>query len=620
MVSPGLRARRRWLFGGVLLLLVWLGIELLAAAAGWIATGEPRWWRTPIVGPAAPVAAAQQAAQAAAQRGIALHPFLGFVVDASLGPVQGFAVSRHGFVDDAEPLRASRPDRYVVGLVGGSVAQQLGVYAGGELAQALQRSAAVGGRTVEIVRLGIGGWKQPQQLLAVQVLQALGGHFDCIVNLDGYNEVALVEENVPLGVPAWFPRSWAQLADAHPEPAQLRRFGQLQLLDDRLLELQHSGASWSPLVHFLRRQAAQRATAQQAQLRAEIAAAPAGGYAVTGPGPGSPSVEAGRAEMAAVWARSSIALHEHCRARSIPYFHLLQPNQYVPGQKPIGAAEAAVALQPGSSWERGAVLGYPLLRAEVPRLQAAGVAFTDLTGIFADHQEPLYVDACCHLGPRGNSLLAEQVAAAVRRRLELDGCTLQSLAPEPQWLLQPVAIAPPVWAIDQAGVRHDVAGHGLGTELVADPADLVEIGLGGSVRALRRGRGRLQIRHQGLRAEVELVAAWPDRLVLADAWPAVGAPQLDVECDGGVLRIRCSGLPEVPLRLLAIADRPLPDRAPGAELAGTVLVPLGPGASVQYEQPHRAPAGVPTFLRVYALGADASAVVATSSTVVVTQG
>ncbi|MCU0863407.1 MAG: hypothetical protein MUC36_06430 [Planctomycetes bacterium] len=615
------RARRRAWFVVVAVVLVWLIAEAAAAAALWYASGDVRWWRALAVDAEPGVGAA---AQAAAQRGIVPHPYLGYVVDAGLGPVEGFAVSRYGFVDEAPPLRPAAPDRFVIGLVGGSVALQLGIHAGGALVQALERSSHLAGRRVELVRLCVGGWKQPQQLLAVQMLGALGGHFDCILNLDGFNEVALVGENVPLGVPAWYPRSWARLVESAPTADQLRRLGRLAWLDDQRQALANGagGFGWLPSVQFVRHWRSRSLQHQVAALRAEIEAAPAAaGFAATGPGPSTPSVEQGRAEMAQIWARSSIALHELCRARGIPYFHFLQPNQYMPEGKPIGADEAKVALDAGSKWEQAVRQGYPLLQQQVPLLAAAGVQFTDLTGIYRAHAEPLYVDTCCHLGARGNELLAEHIAAVVRRRLDLHGVALQRLLPDPVWQLGPVASTPPVWAVDDRGRRHDVGGFGLGTTFTAEPADLVEIGLGGQLRALRRGRGQLQIRHAAWTATVALDASWPDRLVLADGRPDGAAPHLQVEPEAAGLRLTCTGLPPAPLRLVVVAPRPLPAAPPGADLAGLQLFPLaGSGPSAELVVGVQPVPGQPTFVRVYALGADAASLVAASNTVVVTGG
>jgi hypothetical protein len=107
-------------------------------------------------------------------------------------------------------------------------------------------------------------------------------------------------------------------------------------------------------------------------------------------------------------------LHQLCDANQIRYFHFLQPNQYLAESKPIGRAEANVALSDRSPFARPVRLGYPLLRAKAPQLLGAGVAFTDLTQVFADHPEPIYKNDCCHVTDAGDQILAAAIAAQIR--------------------------------------------------------------------------------------------------------------------------------------------------------------------------------------------------------------
>ena len=57
----------------------------------------------------------------------------------------------------------------------------------------------------------------------------------------------------------------------------------------------------------------------------------------------------------------------------------------------------------------------PLLRARSSRLKDAGVAFTDLTGVFADHPEPIYNDFCCHVELAGDLIMAKAIAARIKQ-------------------------------------------------------------------------------------------------------------------------------------------------------------------------------------------------------------
>jgi hypothetical protein len=84
--------------------------------------------------------------QQAANSGRFVNPYLGYVYKYSSTHVSGFEISSDGFVDTDSPLQARGEDRYVVALIGGSVALQLGLYAGDVLATELQRSAALRGK------------------------------------------------------------------------------------------------------------------------------------------------------------------------------------------------------------------------------------------------------------------------------------------------------------------------------------------------------------------------------------------------------------------------------------------------------------------------------------------
>jgi hypothetical protein len=47
-----------------------------------------------------------------------------------------------------------------------------------------------------------------------------------------------------------------------------------------------------------------------------------------------------------------------------------------------------------------------------------GIRFIDLSRVFADHPEPLYVDSCCHVDVRGNTIVADAMFETIRRDLQ----------------------------------------------------------------------------------------------------------------------------------------------------------------------------------------------------------
>ena len=117
--------------------------------------------------------------------------------------------------------------------------------------------------------------------------------------------------------------------------------------------------------------------------------------------------------LAAVWSRCSMQLDRLCRANGIRYFHFLQPNQYVADSKTMGSVERARAYKEDAIYKPGVEQGYPLLIEEGKKLLQSGVRFVDLTKVFIDIEEPVYIDDCCHLDVKGKQIVAAAVAQAI---------------------------------------------------------------------------------------------------------------------------------------------------------------------------------------------------------------
>ncbi len=427
--SPG----KRLLFGAVLVAGIWAFAELGATASFWILDGEPfsfsrlraeqhRAASDEVEAVDADIA--PRVTPAAAQ---ALHPYVGYVFDPdhaarSAFPEPGLpsTVSSWGFVDDAPPLRERSDDRLVVGVLGGSLARFFARKMRAVLAERLSAAGPFAGRQVEIVTLAIDGHKQPQQLLTVTWLLALGARFDVLINLDGFNEVALHEaENGRHGVSPSYPRAWYTRAGEVPDPATLAAMGEITFARARRAEraraLLASPLRLSVLANLVWRTSDRRLAAAQAAANEMLYAQPTGAarFAVRGPPYEAASRDALYADLAAIWRESSIQLDRLARANGIQYFHFLQPNQYVEGSKTMGAAERETAFVPDHKYRPGVVAGYPHLQREGAVLRERGVRFADLTGVFQEEQGPIYVDACCHVNDRGYRILARAIADSV---------------------------------------------------------------------------------------------------------------------------------------------------------------------------------------------------------------
>lgn len=354
-----------------------------------------------------------------------LHPYLGFVRDPDARRhvlnerVVAVPVNELGFFGPTPDANAD-PGTFRVALAGGSVAAELFLEAGDRLAHELEASGALDGRRVVLFSLALDGMKQPQQLMSVAYVLARGARFDLVVNLDGYNEVALpTAENVPFGVAPEFPRSWRAYASRVPSLDTVRIAGRLAAESERIERARTViGASWlrhSRLALLVWHALAQRHAVARARLerllRDELSGGARTNAEVRGPWTPPASEAALAAELAALWRRSSVQLWHLLRANGIAYAHFLQPSQYVKGSKSLTDRERRVALSPQDDlYRQGAERGYLRLRAEGEALRAEGVPFHDLTAIFAGQTGEIYRDHCCHLHAEGYARLAEEMA------------------------------------------------------------------------------------------------------------------------------------------------------------------------------------------------------------------
>lgn len=360
-------------------------------------------------------------AQALEDQRVIVHPYFGYVVDPRAKGINAF-----GFFRDP-PLTTRAPDRLVIAVFGGSVADQVFALGRQALVERLGAAPPFRGRRIEVISTALGGYKQPQQMLVLAALLAFGAQFDVVVNLDGFNEVDAASDNVQDGVYPYFPHNWhlharraldadalrlvARAEAARAERAALRR-------RFAIAPVRHSAfllALWDALDRR-----------QLARLRTDMAALDAALGAAQRPPQvsGPPARFADRAAMFAdfveVWARASHEMESLSRGRGIQYLHFLQPNQYLEDSKALTAAEREVAWDAEVA-EAGRVRdAYPLLVARGRELVEQGVDFHDLTAIFASEAGPIYVDPCCHFNQRGAELVATAIADAIIARNQDD--------------------------------------------------------------------------------------------------------------------------------------------------------------------------------------------------------
>lgn len=342
-----------------------------------------------------------------------LHPFFGF--DHPEGAVQVAA--------DLASVRKSSSELRIL-VLGGSVAAAFQNLGTPRLRELLGEDPRLQGRSLRFLKYARASFKQPQQLMTVAYLLSMGIAPDVVIDIDGFNEVAIGNYNCSHGTNPVHPShdKWLTLAAekaADPESAELevRLRARREELLERAEAMEESpllgsailGRSILGRLRGLRNELAREQEAyldllQERELPAHLF------------GPPFEGDERRALELIARhWMESSYSIQLLCSARSILYLHVLQPALHDEGKKVLTAEEIAGAETDGL-WAQGVHLGYPLLRAAGDELRERGVHFLDASGIFAGITERIYRDAC-HFGKRGNELLAEAIASALLEML-----------------------------------------------------------------------------------------------------------------------------------------------------------------------------------------------------------
>jgi hypothetical protein len=367
---------------------------------------------------------------------VGLHPYFGpthkaghpFNVPASLRPDAPGALhvtNNFGFVSPHDyPFERQGTGQFIVGIFGGSVALWFCEVGVERLIDGLMQHATFKGRTVVPLCFSHEGYKQPQQLQVLAYFLSIGQELDLVLNIDGFNEVALSSLGPPRGLDISMPSSM------HIEP-MVDLINQATLSSERLETLaaiSRDRRQINALVARLRRNRLasinfvlellhQRASMRHAEAAAALArlppTPPRNSLIQLTPPVAARDEAALFDEIAKQWARASRSMSDLLAARSIPYFHVLQPNQYFATGRTFSTAEARVAFHPESPFRNGVQKGYPRLLRESGALTPPRMYFLNAVELFDAEPSAAYMDDCCHYTRAGYDRLADFIARGV---------------------------------------------------------------------------------------------------------------------------------------------------------------------------------------------------------------
>lgn len=368
-----------------------------------------------------------------------LHPYFGFsdrvgsshhLPDGQIDHVS----NNFGFGSKyAYPFKRQNPNQFIVGILGGSVATYYSYFEleNNILSAQLKKLPGLANKEIIITPLAMGGYKEPQQLLVLNYFLSLGQDLDLVINIDGFNEVAISYVNYQDGLDPSMPCDWifmplANLATGSNSAEELQLTLEVirarKTLKESITSAENAWTATGYLIACLRGRLAQKRYRQDVvnlnELR--ISTTRDGESLVQTPIRAKPNEDQAFEQMVASWSSSSLQMKQILDQRHIPYFEFLQPNQYQPTGRVFSKEETTIAINPASNFRVPVAKGYPLLLAEIGRMQQNGIAVQSAINVFDRVSEAVYVDDCCHYNARGNTIFGEYVANTIQQALSKD--------------------------------------------------------------------------------------------------------------------------------------------------------------------------------------------------------
>lgn len=347
-----------------------------------------------------------------------IHPYVGYVWDYG---DEKKNYSTQGFLTDYPPTPKKEEGKLNVVLLGGSVAGLSAPY----IRESLEKTFKLSPR---LVNLAVPGYKQPQQLMALTYMLSLGAEYDLVINLDGFNDIVLpYVENYSANISLFFPRSWKLRITDNPSHEELVLIGKVKYLQDlkqrRLKELSssifNSSATYGLLkmVQFI---VNNKEIYDSSTAFFKLEKKSPKRFVESGPLEKYENISTLHEAVAEVWANSSLLINSLAKGRGFEYYHILQPDQYVEGSKRLTKEEKRIAYNDKHIYRKSVVIGYPMLIQKGRMLIKNNVNFIDATMLFANVDETLYCDDCCHLNKQGMRILADYIIQEISRHSKLE--------------------------------------------------------------------------------------------------------------------------------------------------------------------------------------------------------
>ncbi len=365
-----------------------------------------------------------------------LHPYFGYTGPYSARGATVTPTNNLGFIQNErrEVPFQPEPNDFVVFVFGGSVASRLvnnSTHGRPSLQEALQKLPQLAGKNVVIYNMAQGPGKQPQQLMELAFLIALGQHIDLVLNLDGTLEFVYGVQNFRYSVDPIFPPVDIFLAlgneltpaDSASEEyyelaygvtharAEIRRYA--SLLDDS-----RSGVAY--VKNAVGKAVYERGLEKKLDAYNQVVGKAAGWEGVRKLLGLDMSIKTSKEKLIEdifdIWMRCSDLMKVLANSTGAEYLNIVVPNPHHSKKIFTETEKKAVFNLPESSYlPQGSAAGHAFIESRAEMLKSRGIV-SGMT-LFDDVTETTYADSTGHLVKLGETMLADFVADQTRLRL-----------------------------------------------------------------------------------------------------------------------------------------------------------------------------------------------------------
>jgi len=325
------------------------------------------------------------------------HPFFAYVMKSG-------DTNNHGFENIMDfPYQKQNENQVVIGIFGGSVAQQLAGYAQTiEARNTLKNKIPVlKNKEIVILNLALEGGRQPQQYFILSFFEQM---FDFVINIEGENEFHLMPPKI-------FPVEFhPYLESLYPE-VPLKTLGMKILMYKETLSIiseifansfllkSHTGfIVWNSIKDYLiNKEIFTYKLLEKKPIKKEF-------YK------GLSDKEYAKKAIDA-WARFVRLESKLLEKLNIPYAFFVQPTQYLPGSKILSKKERRFAFAL-SSLEQ-VKESYLKLNKMAKKFKSEKINYFSLSRVFKGNRKTIFVDSCCHINQEGNQIVWEKIVEII---------------------------------------------------------------------------------------------------------------------------------------------------------------------------------------------------------------